>query len=162
MVTAGFPVRKLSLKDVHIKIVELLSGMKVINKDGIDLVPYEAPLVEAVDAIVKFAKYKGCGKTIEREVDWEVVRYIFEVWCVLYPDYAKGYLDHMKQWRLLSNKHGGGREGEAHIQHTFNLPEKLYEMIESIFPFFGSQLNDIKFARKFANKMPQFRGSDTL
>lgn len=129
------------------------------NPWGIDDVPYEKPLVDFVDALVALAKAKDAHRTIERDTDWEVLDFIMKGWLILYPVTAKEFLDHMKEWRRQSKRLGVSREGEAMLQHKFNVPRPVYDMIKAIYP---DQIWDKKFVLKFANRYFALRGSDKL
>lgn len=142
------------------KLQPLPRNNKELNPWGIEYVPYESELVRFVDAVVDMAKKFGSKEQVTTEKDWELLDFIFKGWCILYPRTSKDFLDHMKEWRLRSNRLGIVRErGGAMMQHKFNVPMEIYSMIMAIFP---NQEWDKKFVNKFASRFAQFRGSDRL
>ena len=127
--------------------------------DDIDIkfVPYEGYLVEAVDSIVNLAKRNGCGKTIIREKDWEVLEQIIKMWQIIYPQESDFFYKSMKKWWEHTKRLGVSKEkGGAMIQHKLEVPQKLYQMIEAIFP---NQKWDKKFVNKFAKRFKIFAGN---
>lgn len=136
-----------------------LGKLPPILKEGdIYHVPYERYLVEFVDSLIKLANKNESKSHVRREKDWETIAYMFKGFCVLYPQTAKSFLEHMKEVHKAS-AHGIAREGEGMIQHKLEVPRPFYEMFDAIFP---DQEWDKKFCERFAQRMPMFAGGEKL
>ena len=119
------------------------------------MVPYETELVQVVDAIIKLAK--GRGKRVTGEKDWDVIEKVIRMWQTLYPQESKFFYDSMKKWRVNSKPSGINREkGGAMIQHKLEVPQKLYQLIEAVYP---DQKWDKRFVEKFAKRFELFAGN---
>ena len=121
----------------------------------IQQVPYEGFLVQTIDALVKLAK--PCGKIIKTEYDWTVLEQTIRVWQTLYPQESEMFYKSMKKWWANTKRLGVSKEkGGAMVQHKLEVPQKLYQMIEAIFP---NQKWDKKFVEKFAKRFRIFAGN---
>lgn len=130
------------------------------NPWGIKNIPYDRPIVDFVDALVAIAKKNGSKDQVETSYDWNTLDFMYKGWKILYPKTSKEFEDHMREWRRYSNHLGISKEkGGAMLQHKFNLPMPLYQMIDAIFP---KQKWDKKFVDEFARRFAMFAGSDNL
>lgn len=136
------------------------------NKEPeITAIPFERPIVQAVDALVLFAKHKASpNKIIESNSDWEVVSYIYKMYETFFPKSAKLFQDTMKQTRNRQTIKGGKRlsiskEGDASVQHQMNLPFEFHSMIKAIYP---NQKLTKDFTRELFKRMPQLRVAEKL
>lgn len=129
-------------------------------KTGLEYVPYETPLVNAIDKLIEIAKKNESKDSIQREKDWETMEWIVKLWSYLYPDHFYQFSKHMKELRSHANMNGVAKEhGGAMIQHQLEIPQRLYQMIGVVFPY---QKFDKKFVAQFASKLPMFKGADKL
>lgn len=119
----------------------------------IDNVPYEYPIIQTVDKLVDFAKYRSSpSKVIESESDWLVMDYIFKMFITFYPKDYKIFSDtQIKVKRSQKNTTASTKEGGARIQHQLNIPYKLYALMKAIYP--NQQMNH-KFVVKLAKRYP--------
>jgi hypothetical protein len=131
--------------------------MDILHND-IDYTPFERQIVEFVDATIALNTSHGRPTSITKERDWDVIGFIYKGFSVLYPKDAREFEKYMKEVHHISNPHGIKKEGNAMIQHVLEVPEKLYKMINAIFP--AQKWNDKKFVRSFAKHYPQLRGYD--
>lgn len=127
---------------------------------GIDMVPFPMPLVDAIDALILFARENGSGGSVQSERDWKTMEKIIEVWGTLYPDHAKIFIqDQKKKWSGLLNDYAASEEKGTTMRQHIEMPQKLHQMIKIIFP---EQVWDKKFLMKFAYKLPIFRAYKKL
>lgn len=116
---------------------------------GIDSVPYERQVVQFVDTLLDVAKKKSL---------WEGIRFLYEGWCVLYPQSSQAFEENMKTWRdMATGRHGIAKEGDGMIQHQLEVPRPLYDMIKIVYP---DVVWDKKFVRAFAQRFGQFKGTN--
>jgi hypothetical protein len=126
---------------------------------GISYVPYERQYVEFIDALIDFAKKNQSTSQIVSDADWKTMEFIYKGWKTFYPIHATQFEDHMKDVRNHSHIAGIVKEGEGMIQYQLEIPEKLYHMIQIIFP---NQKWDREFIRKFAQHFPTLRAAERL
>lgn len=123
-------------------------------------VPYEKPIVDVVEALIRFARTKGYSQIVSSEGHWEVIEKIFEAWAALYPEeYQTFKKTQSVQKSHQKNKHASSREGEAILQHIAEIPLKFEQMIKVIFPMQRTQ--DKKFIRKLARRMNLLKMPDS-
>lgn len=116
------------------------------------LVPYEKPLVDAVESLIRLARKAGYNSPVETDKQWEVIDRIFIMWATLYPqEYQDFKRTQAQQKGKQLNKHAASREGEAMVQHLVEIPGKFDSLIKAIFPMQKTQ--DSKFVRKLAKRM---------
>jgi len=140
--------------------LDKLLGPEPIQDGDIYYVPFERPIVQAVDALVAFAKAKEAGKIVEREADWEVMEKIFSLWSTMFPHEYESFAEAQKLTRAhQKNALGTAREGEAMIQHQLNIPKSLYGLIVAIYPL---QQFDKKFVAQLAKRMPILKAADKI
>lgn len=119
---------------------------------GQELIPYEKPLVDAVESLIRFARKKGYNSPVETEGQWQVIDKIFIMWATLYPqEYQDFKRTQAQQKSKQRNKHATSREGEAMVQHLAEIPMKFDMLIKAIFP--QQKTQDSKFVRKLAKRM---------
>lgn len=127
---------------------------------GISYVPYETPLVQFIDNLIEYAKKNGSTSQIVTESDWKTLDYIMQGFETLYPELSHTFYENMKEWRKQSTLHAVAKgEFGARIQHQLEIPQKVYLMIQIIFP---NQKWDKKFVKKFASHYKQFKGAEQL
>lgn len=129
------------------------------NPWGLKQVPYEAPLVGFIDALIDLAKKNGSKERVSTSFDYKTLDFIMKGYEVLYPQESKEFYTYMKEWRRQSTHLGVSREGDAILQHKFNLPQKVHDLIRVIFP---KQEWNKKFVNNFAKRYGQFAGSERL
>lgn len=124
----------------------------------LDYVPFEKELVGFVDAAVEMASKLKINKSIQSENDWKVAEFIYKGWKTLYPTQSDEFEKHMSIIRAISVTNGVSREkGGATIQAQMEVPQRLYQMLGSFFPY---QIWDKKFVREFSKRFPQLKSSN--
>jgi|SRR6185312_209206 len=140
-------------------------GPAPLGKDNIYYVPYERPLVEAVDKLIDVARVKcSPNKRVESDGDWEVLDLLFKLYQTFYSQECQQFLDDMAKTRNHQIVSWGKRtaitkEGDAMMQQQLQIPGKFNDMLKAFFPL---QPLTKPFVRKLWQKMPQFRVGDTL
>lgn len=139
---------------------QLKQSIRNLNA-GIRNVPYERPIVAAVDQLLKLSKQRGYPTHISNEKDWEIVDFIYKMFASLYPNEHADFV--RKQAEMKSNqknKYASNREaGGAEVRHLLEIPMKFYQMLLAVFPM---QKFDKTFAIKLGQRMKVFRWSDTV
>ena len=119
---------------------------------GEELVPYEKPLVDAVEHLVRLARRAGATGKVETEKHWEVIEAIFGVWANLYPQEYKDFRQFQVRQKLAQRNKSIAREGEAMVQHQLEIPRKFHDLLNVIFP--DQKITDKKFISKLMQRMP--------
>jgi len=128
---------------------------------GQELVPFEKPLVDAVEALIRFHRQKGGGTVIQTESQWEVVIKVFEVWATLYPQEYINFKNSQGKARSNQKNHNASNreKGGAEIQHMINMPQVFHSILRVLYP---NQRFDKKFVTKLGNRMPLLRMPEKL
>ena len=125
-----------------------------------DTIPYERPIVEAIDKLLEMAKKRGYPTHVESETDWTLLEHIVKMWQALYPEQAEEFWKH-QQWNKtnqLTDYASAKGESGAEVRHLLEIPTKLWEMIRAVFP--EQKAQDKEFALKFGRRLPGFRWAD--
>lgn len=140
---------------------QLKQSIKRFNAD-IKYVPYERPIVAAVDKLLELSKQRGYPQIVSSDKDWEIIEFMIKIFATLYPEHWADFQRKQKEMKAAQkNKHASNREkGGAEVRHLLEIPKPLAEMIMKMFPM--QRLQDKKFATEFARRLPLFRWADTL
>lgn len=133
------------------------TSSKFDPNEGIEYVPYPRQLVEAIDALIRYKRELGVGDSVSSNKDWRVLLKTFDVWRVIYPeDYNAFFKSQKEYWATLKNEYGVHQErGGAVIRKHAEIPQKLFRMIEIMFP---KQQWDKKFLVGLARRLPILKG----
>lgn len=116
------------------------------------LVPYEKPLVDAVEHLIRLARRAGGNGTISTEKHWEITSFIFNLWTSLYPqEYTDFRAFQARQKHDQKNNAVAREKGGAMVQHQLEIPRKFHDLLAVIFP---KQKYDKVFVAKLAQRMP--------
>lgn len=149
---------------VHVISVEQLTGKmvnppKIVDKFGIEQVPFEMPLVKFVDHIIDERIALGRPDEITSEKAWNLVEFIVRGWKAIYPEYADAFFKNMANIRAHAPRNGIVKEGEARLQHQLEIPQSLWALLSKAFP---NQKWDRKFIISFAKRFKGFTGAETI
>lgn len=115
------------------------------------MVPFEKPLVDAVDSIITLANRNGSKGYIQTSKDWDTVRYIFQVWQALFPDEFKHFSESVEYFREYQES-SVAKENTAMLQHKMEIPQHLHQMVKVIFK---EQNWDRPFLKKMVETIPE-------
>jgi hypothetical protein len=135
------------------------TGEAVPEGMDVEYVPYERPIAEAVDAMMKWQKEMNYPQLVESDKHWQFLEKLFEMFVTLYPEDYKEF----RTWQLRlktdkKNSKAINREGGAMMQHQLEIPRKFAEMVSAMFP--SQKLTDKKFIQKLGIRMPLLKVPD--
>lgn len=115
-------------------------------------------VVEAVDSLILYAnKNKAYSPIVESPVDWKIIEGIYRLFSIMYPNTEKEFIKSIKHFKTTEVNKGIAREGEGMIQHQLEVPQPLYQMINSFFP---QQKWDKQFVKEISQVLPQLKTND--
>lgn len=127
----------------------------VKNPWGIEMIPYEKPIVEFVEALLDVAQQNGSKEQIYHEADWKTMEFMYKGWSILYPKSAADFDKEMKKLRSASTRHAIARDKKGAImQHKLKVPRPFYQMMQTIW---RHQEFDERFVNEFARRFPAFK-----
>ncbi|PWT73683.1 MAG: hypothetical protein C5B59_12885 [Bacteroidetes bacterium] len=117
------------------------------------MVPFEKPLVDAVDSIIAFANKNGSRRYVNTSKDWDTIRYIFQIWKTLFPDEFKRFSESVEYFREYQES-SIAKENTAMVQHKMEIPQHLHQMVKVIFK---EQQWDKPFLNKMVETIPELK-----
>lgn len=121
--------------------------------EQIDYVTVPAIVAKGIDYLDRLSKHRSPEGIVETDKDWHILREMFKVWLTVYPLDAKDFVDNARTYKTHNQVSKGiiKEHGGAMIQHKLEVPEKLYKMIELMFP---RQNFDKEFVEKLMSELP--------
>jgi hypothetical protein len=130
--------------------------------DEVDYYTVPAKVIKGANHLVEIAKQASPNGRVETSKDWWILEETIKVYRSMFP---RDYLEFMSSIAAIRSAHRGLSQGiakeagGAELRSTLELPQKLHEMILTMFP---KQYFDKEFVYKFANKLPVFAAVDRI
>lgn len=125
--------------------------------DDYEVIQMPKILIEVVDTLDKYFKLHGNKQgVVDSKADWKLVEMCYDLFRISYPEDLKVFIATQKQIRYnLKNEDGSIKEkGGARAQHMMNIPQKMYQLINTFYP---NQTWDRKFVLELAKHLPVFK-----
>jgi hypothetical protein len=130
--------------------------------DEMEYYTVPAKVVKGADHLMALSKQTTPEGKVETSKDWWVLEETIKVYRSMFP---RDYLEFVESVARIRQAHRGiskgvaKEAGGAEIRSTLELPQRLYEMIMTMFP---AQRFDKEFVYKFANRLPIFSAVDKI
>lgn len=120
-----------------------------------DVVIVNQTVLDAIDRIVKKAGKISPNGHIETKKDWDLVKDLYFYWRTLFPENYAWFIDEITLIKEAHSKNKGiiHEEDGASMQHTMELPSKLWDLIHETFP---KQDMDAEFVKGLIKILPEF------
>lgn len=110
-------------------------------------------LVHTIEKIDEYwQKHGSKAGHVEGKSDWKVVLFAWELFRISYPEDVKIFVETQRRVKqALKHEHGIVKEPNIMQQHVMNMPQKLYQLINTFYP---NQKWDRDFVRELAERLP--------
>ena len=120
-----------------------------------DVVLVNQTVLDAVGRITKKAAKISPNGLIETKRDWDLVIDLYFYWRTLFPENYEWFIEEITLLKEAHSKNKGivsEKDGSA-LQHTMEMPSRLWDLIHLVFP---KQENDADFVKGIIKRLPEF------
>lgn len=119
-------------------------------------IPFEKPIVDAVDYILQIANENGSQDTIQSSKDWDTIRSLYNIWATLYPEELNKFKESIAFFKQYEDS-TVSKESGAMVGHKLEVPQHLHQLISVIF---RNQNWDKQFVAKLTTELPELHPSE--